>query len=64
MSDPGGKVRNRRTPAGAEIGRKMAQWCDDAEPKARLLAPELPPRCASCAFRAASIWRTGRPRRR
>lgn len=45
-------TKNYRSPEGAEIGRKMAQFCDDAEPKARLRCPELPPRCNSCAFRA------------
>lgn len=44
-------MKNFRSPEGAEIGRKMAAWCDAAEPKARLRMPELPPRCNSCAFR-------------
>ena len=43
--------RNHKTPEGAEIGAKMAQFCDEAEPAARLKVPELPPRCNSCAFR-------------
>jgi hypothetical protein len=46
------RIRNTRSPEGAELGDKMAKWCDDAEPKARLRMPELPPRCNSCAFRA------------
>lgn len=54
-------IRNRRTPEGSEIGRKMAQWCDDAEPKARLRMPELPPRCNSCAFRAGRHLANGSP---
>lgn len=45
------KVRNIGTPEGAAIGERLAKWCDDAEPKARLRMPELPPRCYSCAFR-------------
>ena len=43
--------RNRATDAGQELGRKLARFCDEAEPMARLRLPELPPRCASCAFR-------------
>lgn len=46
--------RNYRTPEGAELGRTLAKWCDDAEPKARLRMPELPPRCNSCACCAGS----------
>ena len=44
-------TRNHRTSEGAELGKLMAKFCDDAEPKARLRMPELPPRCNSCAFR-------------
>ena len=44
-------ARNYSSPEGAELGAKMAQWCDDAEPKARLRMFDLPPRCASCACR-------------
>lgn len=44
-------VRNRAEPIGHELGKRLAKWCDDAEPKARLRMPELPPRCQSCAFR-------------
>lgn len=46
------KVRNVGTPEGAELGKHLARFCDEAEPKARLKFPELPPRCNSCAFRA------------
>ena len=45
-------TRNHRTPEGAELGKILAKWCDDAEPLARLKDPELSPRCNSCAFRA------------
>jgi hypothetical protein len=55
------KIRNHRTPEGAELGRTLARWCDDAEPKARLRFPELPPRCASCAFRAGVHVANGSP---
>lgn len=44
-------VRNRATPEGHQLGKILAKWCDDAEPKARLRMPDLPPRCQSCAFR-------------
>lgn len=47
-------LRNHKTPEGAELGRTLAKWCDDAEPKARLRMPELPPRCNSCACREGS----------
>lgn len=33
------KVRNRPTEEGRELGKIMAKWCDDAEPKARLRFP-------------------------
>lgn len=55
------RIRNYRTDEGAEIGKKLAQWCDDAEPKARLRMPELPPRCNSCAFRAGKHLASGSP---
>lgn len=48
MSDA---IRNRGTPEGAMVGEMLARFCDDAEPRARLKVPELPPRCQSCAFR-------------
>jgi hypothetical protein len=54
-------IRNHRTDDGAEIGQKLAQWCDDAEPKARLRMPELPPPCASCAFREGRHLANGSP---
>lgn len=44
-------IRNYRTPQGAELGRHLARLTDDAEPKARLRVPEIPPRCSSCALR-------------
>jgi len=55
------KTRNRPTPDGAQLGAKLAQWCDDAEPKARLRMPELPPRCNSCAFRQGPHVANGSP---
>jgi len=55
------RIRNTRSPEGAEIGRMMAKWCDDAEPKARLRMPELPPRCNSCAFRDGRHLANGSP---
>lgn len=54
-------IRNRTTPEGHELGRHLARFCDGAEPKARLRAPELPPRCASCAFRAGQHLASGSP---
>jgi hypothetical protein len=54
-------IRNHRADEGTEIGCKLAQWCDDAEPKARLRMPELPPRCASCAFRDGLHLANGSP---
>lgn len=44
-------TRNHSTPEGHELGEHLARMVDDAEPKARLRMPELPPRCNSCAFR-------------
>lgn len=43
------------------VGKQMAVWCDAAEPVARLSAPDLPPRCASCAFRAGEHLANGSP---
>ena len=54
-------VRNFTSPEGHEVGKKMAAWCDDAEPRARLVAPDLPPRCSSCAFRAGNHLANGSP---
>lgn len=54
-------IRNRPTDEGRVLGTKLAEWCDDAEPKARLKVPELPPRCASCAFRAGPHLANGSP---
>lgn len=54
-------MRNFTSAEGRDIGKKMAAWCDDAEPIARLQAPDLPPRCASCAFRAGNHLANGSP---
>lgn len=54
-------IRNITTPDGHLLGKKLAQFCDDAEPKARLRLPELPPRCNSCAFRAGPHLANGSP---
>jgi hypothetical protein len=54
-------IRNRATPEGREIGARMAKFCDDEEPKARLRFPELPPRCNSCAFRQGDHVANGSP---
>lgn len=53
--------RNIATPEGRILGAKLAEWCDNAEPKARLQVPEIPPRCASCAFRAGDHHPNGSP---
>ena len=45
-------IRNRPTLAGAALGRELARLVDEAESRARLAEPAIPPRCASCAFRA------------
>jgi hypothetical protein len=45
------KIRNKATEDGRALGHHLARFCDEAEPAARLRFPELPPRCASCAFR-------------
>lgn len=44
-------IRNKATEEGRALGRELARICDNSEPAARLKFPELPPRCASCAFR-------------
>lgn len=54
-------IRNFTTPEGHELGAKLAKWCDDAEPAARLRCPELPPRCNSCAFRGGPHLANGSP---
>lgn len=53
--------RNKPTPDGQRLGHILAKWCDDAEPKARLRMPELPPRCQSCAFRQGPHVANGSP---
>lgn len=58
MSD---KIRNHATPEGRELGKMLTKWCDEAEPKARLRIPELPPRCQSCAFREGKHLANGSP---
>ena len=55
------KIRNRTTPEGRRLGSLLAKQCDDAEPKARLKFPELPPRCNSCAFRQGNHTANGSP---
>jgi hypothetical protein len=54
-------MRNKATAEGWELGKHLARFCDEAEPKARLRFPELPPRCASCAFRAGPHVANGSP---
>ena len=54
-------IRNHKTPEGQQLGEILAKWCDDAEPKARLRMPELPPRCNSCAFRKGNHLANGSP---
>lgn len=54
-------IRNKPSPEGRQIGEILAKWCDDAEPKARLKLPELPPRCNSCAFRNGDHVPNGSP---
>lgn len=53
--------RNVTTDEGRFRGAKFAGWCDDAEPKARLVAPDLPPRCDSCAARKGQHLANGSP---
>jgi hypothetical protein len=54
-------IRNFTSPEGHALGEKMAQWCDDAEPMARLIEPAIPPRCMSCAFRKGAHLANGSP---
>lgn len=58
MTEP---IRNYRDAGGIALGRELARLCDEAEPKARLRAPELPPRCNSCAFRHGRHLANGSP---
>lgn len=53
--------KNRDTDEGHEMGKHLARFADQAEPKARLIAPTLPPRCASCAFREGKHTANGSP---
>lgn len=55
------KQRHGATPEGTALGEHMARFCDEAEPKARLRMPELPPRCNSCAFRRGDHTANGSP---
>jgi len=55
------RIRNHTTDEGRELGRELARLCDTAEPAARLVAPSLPPRCASCAFRHGPHVANGSP---
>lgn len=54
-------IRNHRTPEGTELGQHLARFCDEAEPRARLIAPDLPPRCHSCALRPGRHVANGSP---
>lgn len=54
-------IRNYASQDGRELGEKLAQFCDDAEPKARLRMPALRPRCNSCAFRKGAHLANGSP---
>lgn len=54
-------VRNQATSEGHELGKHLARFCDEAEPKGRLRMPELPPRCSSCAFREGDHIASGSP---
>jgi hypothetical protein len=54
-------IKNFTTPEGHKLGKHIAQMCDEAEPKARLRMPDLPPRCASCAYRAGPHLANGSP---
>lgn len=54
-------IRNRPTAEGHELGRHLAHFADEAEPRARLKWPEMPPRCASCAFREGPHVANGSP---
>jgi len=54
-------IRNRANAEGRELGFHLARFCDQAEPKARLKLPELPPRCSSCAFREGPHVASGSP---
>lgn len=53
--------RNVTTAEGRELGARMAKFCDDAEPVARLKAPTLLPRCSSCALRLGPHLANGSP---
>ena len=54
-------IRTRATPAGQALGREVARLVDEAEPRARFVEPAIPPRCASCAFRAGLHVANGSP---
>ena len=54
-------IRNRATPTGRALGREIARLVDESEPRARLVEPAIPPRCASCAFRAGPHVANGSP---
>lgn len=47
-------IRNCGTPADATLGRELARLIDEAEPRARLIVPAIPPRCASSVVCAGS----------
>ncbi len=48
--------RNRPTPEGRALGVEIARLCDQEEAKqARMLAPTIPERCKTCAFRGGTF---------
>lgn len=54
-------IKNYTTPEAHELGVSIARFADEAEPKARLKMPQIPPRCASCAFREGPHLANGSP---
>ena len=54
-------TRNVGTLDGHMLGRELARLVDEADPRARLVEPLIPPRCASCAFRAGLHIPNGSP---
>lgn len=53
--------KNKTSPEGHYVGQRMAEFCDEAEPKARLKIPCLLPRCESCALRSGVHLANGSP---
>lgn len=47
--------RNQPTPEGRILGEQLSKLYDEREPEVRASIPDIPDRCATCAFRGETI---------